>query len=95
MFIRKIWKICTSTLVILVLFCAIILFTGNGLLMGYAIENSENVKGEYYEFDEKNDYEFSSTELTMEAIAGKNTFGTFSLSLHPVIMKISFFLQTI
>lgn len=76
----KIFKIYTSILAIFVLYCTIILFTQNGMLMVYALESSENIIGDYYEFDEKSDYEFSSADSSTNAIAGKNTFGTFSLS---------------
>ncbi|MDM8534772.1 hypothetical protein QUF55_08755 [Clostridiaceae bacterium HSG29] len=76
---KKIWKIFTSILVI-VLFCTIILFTYTGQQTVYAAESIENVKGEYYEFDAKNDYEFSIVESSAIAVTGENTFGIFSLS---------------
>jgi hypothetical protein len=79
-FFRKICKICTSTLIVFMFFFNIILFTENGNVIVYAADTNTNVTGEYYEFEEKSNYEFSSIDSLTDAVTGENTFGVFSIA---------------
>ena len=78
--IRKAWGINRSFLVGVIFFSAMLLFSGHNQFIAYGENIHVNVTGKYYEFDEKNDYKFTAADSSVDAIAGKNTFGTFSLS---------------
>ncbi|MBV1756425.1 MAG: hypothetical protein KMY55_01155 [Dethiosulfatibacter sp.] len=45
-----------------------------------AIDTSSEVIGTYYEFDVKNNYEFSTIDSSTKAVSGQNTLGKFSLT---------------
>lgn len=63
------------------LVASMMLFNGLGLSQTvYAEENSGDVAGKVYTFEEKSNYEYSKAETFETAVPGENTYGEFSLS---------------
>jgi len=58
---------------------ALVIITDVGISKVFAKEKSVNVIGDYYEFDEKSQYEYSSTDSKSKTIAELNTIGSLSV----------------
>ncbi len=79
-FDKKAWKTSKLILITLVTFISIVMFVDNGIMMIYAKDKSTTVTGDYYEFEEKSHYEFSSVEPSADTVVGENTIGKLTLS---------------
>ena len=74
--IRKVPKILFSVLFSIIIFA---IFAECGMIFIYASERTKDVTGDYYEFEEKSHYEYSSTDSSNKAVLELNTSGTLSI----------------
>ncbi len=65
---------------IFMVFCVVILLKEKVLQVVYAEDRGTNVIGEYYEFDEKSNYDYSTPNTVVSTDSNEMSFGVFSLS---------------